>query len=66
MTLKEIGEETRKFISVKVCGLCDCIIDDSGLCSYGCNEDGSLNRPPKMTIVRTYQRIDKLVEQKII
>lgn len=67
MKLKELGEVQERLCHVRVCGKCDCVIENStSMCSHGCPLDGSLARPREETILRTWKRIEILINQEFV
>lgn len=59
-------EKIFKVVIRKYCGICEQSIDDGGLCSYGCIEDGSLSRPKGRVIKRTLEITEKILLEEII
>lgn len=61
-----IGESTTRQVAVKICKACNAVIGDTGMCSYECPNDCEVRRKPGTVIVRTYTRVDTLIEEKEI
>lgn len=56
--------EIKRIVTVKVCLLCNSIIDTSGLCSYDCPQDGALCRDLGTAVRRVYERTDRLLKEE--
>jgi len=63
--MPEIGSSNTYQVKFKICIKCNCIIGDTGLCSYGCEHDGHY-RGPGETILRIYERTDVLQKEEVI
>ena len=57
----KIGTKFERLVRVKVCGTCNGLIEDTGLCSYGCEHDGAMTRP--VVINRVFKQVDTLLEE---
>ncbi|HXB13065.1 MAG TPA: hypothetical protein VNZ45_13845 [Bacteroidia bacterium] len=60
-------KEARSRIEIKVCKVCGCDIDTEMMdgCDYGCVFDNvSLEKRKGHIIVRVYERVDTLIEER--
>lgn len=60
-----VGTVTERLVNVKSCGACDCVIDEVGMCSFGCIHDflQANKRDPASMTTRVWNRVDTLVSE---
>ena len=58
-----IGETVTSEVMIRVCKRCQCVIDETGLCNYGCPFDALDSRPCGTVIARFWRRTDTLVAE---
>jgi hypothetical protein len=56
--------EKRYVRTYKICTACNCIIDETFLCNYGCMFDGLVARPPETVIIRRYNVVEELLDER--
>lgn len=56
----EVGKVVTQTVRIKVCKGCHCVVDDTGLCNYGCGFDGE-GHPKGTYFMAVYERTDKFL-----
>jgi hypothetical protein len=56
-----IGHVVEHEVTCDICARCKARIGTGGLCSYGCADDGEVNRT--LVIRRTFKRVETLIRE---